>query len=553
MLCFLGFLSSSNASTMLNEEETLSNASSRSLIKVESVESYDIELTPFIGGGNEEEESHLYSFIHKYLVQQESIPESKLKKILRSGAQGICVVLGSSAGVPYFQIARQAGGGNGILAWGMGITNTIATSGTGAWAYFNLLEGFDPQSDEEKILLQKSKLPLPGHLASHTLGLVVAVPTAYMASLYNTHKWLAGISYGLDYSLKTNGYLNFFKSLTAQESKVKSCIGGSQENLELESYLQNIQQLLIHHLSRKTISALLTMSNEERDNFITSIYQEENLTVENYLKSMLSLNSSNPPSRETPDTWKKGYPKIAFVSGLSLSAVINIFHNGYCAYKGWEFLYENPNFDIPMAVITTIPIFILELQATIQTGRSLYDAAFYRISGDPQPSLLHSLYPKFSRVLPYLCIPLAGVTAYVGRFMVVDIIQEVLPQQEYSLFFAVGGFMGPFLFSAYTNYSLIEDLLLKYTRSFGENSKKKLALLIQGIEKLTKIISLTPKEEIKEFIEHPNIQSSMPMLNGEDVSEETLKNPDQNQETDLGEAFNKKSKCFSNQSKCILI
>lgn len=485
------------------------------------------ELTPLVALEENDSGGHLYSYIQKYHVQQEDIPESTPKKVVRFGGQGVAIVLGGLAGIPYFEVARKAGGDNAVLSWGVGITNTVATSGTGAWSYFNLLKGLDPQSEEEKILLQDSSLPVTGHLAAHGLGLVVAVPTAYMASLFNTHKWLAGISYLLDYSLKTSGYLNFFKKVNTEKGKIKSCLGiENQEVPDMNSSLSKTQQLLVHHLSQKVIPALLTMSDEERDQFIELIYQEDNLKAGKYLESLFKTSSSNSSEEETPDTWKKGYPKLALISGLSFSAVLNIFHNGICGYKAWEMVYDHPAFAIPMAALSTIPIFILEMQATVETGRLLYDAAFYRLTGKPQPSLFNTLYPTFSRVLPLACIPLAAVTAYVGRYMVMDILQEVLPQEGPRLFFAIGGFMGPFLFAAYANHTLIHDLLISYTCSFGQIGHKKLTYLTQNIEKLTKIMSLTKKEQIQSFIEHPDIQNCITMLNNEETREESSQDQD---------------------------
>jgi hypothetical protein len=522
MACFFSFLGIGDTSSM-DEEEDHPN---HSLVSAKKTGPSSGELTPLVASINiERGESHLYSFIQKYLVQQEEIPESKPKKVLRFSGRGLAIVLGSLAGIPFFEVAKEAGGGNGILGWGVGITNAIATSGTGAWATFNLLQGLNPQSEEERILLQDSRLPIPGHIAAHGLGLVVAVPTAYMAARFNTHKWFAGISYLLDYSLKTSGYLNFFKKVSAQKSKIRSSLGiGDQESTEVDPSLQKIQKFLIQHLSHKVIPALLTMSSEERDHFIELIYQEDNLKAEQYLDFLFNVCSLSSSDRQTPDTWKKGYPKVALISGLSISAVLNLFHNGICGYEAWQMVYDNSAFTIPMAALSTIPIFILEMQATIETGRLLYDATFYRIYGEPQPSLLHTLYPKLSRVIPFVCIPLAAVTAYVGRFMVVDILKEVLPQEGPRLFFAIGGFMGPFLFAAYANYSVIQDLLLSYMGSFGKTSEKNLVLLIQNIEKLSKIIGLTKKEEIQSFIDHSNIQNLISSINNGETREEVSLN-----------------------------
>ena len=270
--------------------------------------------------------------------------------------------------------------------------------------------------------------------------------------------------------------------MSTEKSKIKSCLGiGDQDSSDMDPSLSKTQQLLVHHLSQKVIPALLTMSDEERDQFIELVYREDNLKVKKYLETIFKICSSGSLEEETPDTWKKGYPKLALISGLSLSAVLNIFHNSICGYKAWEMVYDHPAFTIPMAALSTIPIFILELQATIGTGRLLYNAAFYRLTGKPQPSLFNTLYPTFSRVLPLACIPLAAITAYVGRYMVMDILQEVLPREGPRLFFAIGGFMGPFLFAAYANHTLIQDLLLSYMRSFGETSQKKLADLTQNI------------------------------------------------------------------------
>lgn len=69
----------------------------------------------------------------------------------------------------------------------------------------------------------------------------------------------------------------------------------------------------------------------------------------------------------------------------------------------------------------------------------------------------------------------------------------------------------------------MQDLLLKYARSFGDTTKKKFVSLIQDVEKLSKIINFTQKEEIKKFIDHPNIQNSISIFN-RDLIDESIQN-----------------------------
>lgn len=494
----------------------------RPFIQREDIDQPEIELTPFIMERAGQEDSYLHSFIQKYFIEKEEVPEGQLKKILRATTKGVSVLLGSLSGIPYFAVGRDAGGENAIVSWGIGITNTIATSGIGSWSYFNLLKSLDPQSSEEKALLQKRKFLLPAHFGSHALGLVVAVPTGYMAARYNTYKWLALISFGADYSLKTNGFLTLLRHITSPDNRIKKCfLGEDKEENEIEVSVLDTQQLLISHLTKKTIPALITMHDEEREDLLASLYQTNNRTVENYLNSLLSLTFSGSSTLETSETWKKGYPRTAFVSALSTSAFINVIHNAVCAYSAWSMLYNSVVFSVPMAALSTIPIFMLELNATVKTGHALYDTVFYRVSRKSQPSLEHSLYPKLMRAAPLFSIALAGVTAYVGRFMVQDILQDVLPQ-EYATFLTVGGVIGPFLFASYANYSLIKDLLLSYARSYGKASKRKLALLTQDIEKLIQVIKLTKPEEMSNFLKNTNIQNSLSILNREEIREDLL-------------------------------
>ncbi len=511
----------------------------RSFTQIEDDDHPQIELTHLLMGEVGQEDSYLYSFIQKYLVNKEEIPEARLKKILRKVTKGVSVVLGGLAGIPYFSVGRDAGGNNEIVSWSVGLTNTVATSGIGSWSYFNLVKGLDPQSFEEKALLQKRKFTLPAHLASHALGLVVAVPTGYMAARYNIYKWLALISFASDYTLKTNGFLTLLNHITAPGSCIKKCsLLKDNEESEIEASILDTQQLIINHLSKKTIPALLTMRDEERENLISSLYQVDNQTVENYLNSLLSLTHSEVSTGETPETWKKGYPRTAFVSALSASAFINVIHNSVCAYGAWGMLYDNPAFDVPMAALSTLPIFMLELNATIKTGRSLYDTAFYRVAGAPQPSLEHTLYPKLMRATPVISVCLAVVTAYVGRFMVEDILTDLLPEGV-ATFLTVGGFLGPFLFASYVNYSLIKDLLVGYTRFYGKESKKKLVALTEDVEKLTQVISVTKPGEIKKFLENMSIQNTLSILRGEDTRERYSNMQEAGLETD-----SRRNSCF---------
>lgn len=498
-----------------------------SLIPIKGSNQAKIELIQLVAKEEAQEDSHLYSFIQKYLVNKEEIPEAQLKKILRKTARGVSAVLGGLAGIPYFEVGRDAGGDNQIVSWSVGLTNTMAISGIGSWSYFNLVKVLDPQSSEERALLKKRKLTtIPVHLASHALGLIVAFPTGYMAARYNTYKWLALISFGTDYTLKTNGFLTLLNNITESSSSIKKCLlKKDEEGIETEGSVLNIQKLLIDHLSKKTIPTLLTMHDEERENLISSLYQTDSQTVENYLNSLLSLTHSGVSSSYTPDTWKSGYPKTAFVGALSSSAFINVIHNSVCAYAAWGMLYDNAVFDVPMAALSTIPIFMLELNATIKTGRSLYDTVFHRFAGTPRPSLEHTLYPKLMRVTPMVSIALAGVTAYVGRFMVEDILTGVLPEGV-ATFLTVGGVLGPFLFASYANYSLMKDFLVGYARLCGKESKKKLVLLTEDVEKLTQVISITKPEDMKKFLGNMNIQDTVSILRREERSNAQEERPE---------------------------
>ncbi|MDP3446209.1 MAG: hypothetical protein Q8T08_25390, partial [Ignavibacteria bacterium] len=98
----------------------------RTLIQIEEEDQPKIELIPFVMEKAEQEDSYLHSFIQKYLVEKEEIPESKLKKSLRIATKSVSVLLGGLSGIPYFAVGRDAGGENEIVSWGVGLTNTVA-------------------------------------------------------------------------------------------------------------------------------------------------------------------------------------------------------------------------------------------------------------------------------------------------------------------------------------------------------------------------------------------------------------------------------------------
>jgi hypothetical protein len=135
------------------------------------------------------------------------------------------------------------------------------------------------------------------------------------------------------------------------------------------------------------------------------------------------------------------------------------------------------------------------------------------------------------RVAPVVSVALAGVTAYVGRFMVEDILTGVLPEGV-ATFLTVGGVLGPFLFASYANYSLMKDLLVGYTQSYGEEPKKKLALLTQDVEKLTQVISVTKPEEMKKFLGNMNVQNTLSALRRDEIREENSNMQEARLETD---------------------
>lgn len=465
-----------------------------SFLKKKSQNSY-IELTSFITTADTadvNEKGNICSFIEKYHIHQENIPESQQNKIFRSIGQGVATILGSLAGIPYFEVAQAAGGKNEVFRWSLGITNMIATSGTGAWSFFNLLKGLNPQSDEERKILEETSLSMPSYISAHVLGLVVAVPTGYMAAIYNTHEWLAGISYLLDYSLKSSGYLDFFKRISERN---KHKVGSAIEIGEYEDpAFEEKRQRLIFQLSRQVTPSILVMSDENRNELFKQTHQNTKNAKE-YLGLLLNISSSQEDYNEI-------WGREAFINVLSLSAILNLFHNGVCSYNAWQKIYDDLLFVIPMAILSTIPIFVLEIQATRKIGSLLYNNISNQLLGNYQPSLLEALYPKCSKIIPFACIPLAAVTSYIGRFMVMDILKSVLPQEKLRLFFVIGGFMGPFLFTVYSNYSIANDMLIKYQRSFGDTSKKNLICFIEEIERIDKLLHFAKKEEIRTFIEN---------------------------------------------------
>lgn len=517
-LCFVFFIVCiTSAFSLPFEEDEKAGASLCEGKKNDNLNEHGMELISF----SATEEAPLYPFIQKYLIHQERVPESQLRNFLRLGVKGAGVIFGSLAGIPYFEPGRQAGGKNEIIAWIVGSATAVAISGTGLWSYLNLLKSLDPHSPEEKDLMQKNKFPLLIHTSSHVLGLAAAVPTAYIAARFNTYKWLAVISYGLEYSLKTNGFLTFFTSVFPQKNKIKQPLLEEELPLlaknqtKIDSSLLEMSSLLVKHVSKKTIPSLISMKNEERSELIFLLYQEGNPTVENYLNTLLNLPFASLPFQKTPDMWKKGLPRTAFVGTLSISALMNVVHNFHCAHAAWKMIYDQPAFIIPMAVLSIAPTFVLELQATTKVGHALYDSAFYYMTGVSSPSLAQSLHPKLMKTLSIACLSIAGVTAYVGRFMVLDILHDVF-SHEYSLLFSVSGVLGPLLFTSYVNYSLVENLVLSYTRSYGEEYKKKLALLIQDIEKLTHVISRAKPEEMEKFLASPNIQAIISISDGKE-------------------------------------
>ena len=450
--------------------------------------------------------SLLLSYIKKHLIQKEPVLESCGKKYLRKSTPFISLLLGGiTTSIPFFTIGYKAGRGNTALAYAVAVPYTISNSGSAVWGYFNVLKGFSEQcTPEEIMLLKENKESRATKFAAHTISLFTPVPITYQVYRYNTHKWFALIVYGCLYCFDTLGLKAFFHEITSRYPRTPN-----ENPTEKEKIIEKFRELVTSHLINKTIPTLLTLKEADRVLFYRSL--KEMTTPEQYLSTLLTLSEFQPPEIENPEDFKNGCPKKTFVRTISIMPFLTMLCNMYSGYRGWSLIFSSNYLVIPCTLLGVIPTFSLDLKATINTSKSLFDSVYHVLKGGASPSLDETLYPTFSKALPIASMGLGLVVAYVCQFVDYDILTDTF-SSIIAFILSSGSIVSCLFLSTYTNLSIQKDLRLMYSRSWGSEDEKKLASFVQNVEKLSEIIGNAKREELEKLMNSPIAKESIPQF-----------------------------------------
>lgn len=449
------------------------------------------------------EERELYDFIQKQVIDQESVSEHFLKKMARRIAKIGFITLSSLEGVPGFELAYKAGGGNDIVRWISGISGSVIFSASATWSAFLLTDELNPSPQEEKYFLEKRKIPIPAYIMAHISGFLGAVPVAYIDYKYNEGtpiQWFAFTSLAAAYGFTTNGYLHILRSLPSYFYNCKKT-----ELTEQEKDIFDQQQRLTQHLKNETLQGFLNLSQKDRKDFLTKLYDsQEELTLDRYLNKIFQINN---PQNVTPDNWKNGYPKKVIVNGLSLLGLLNVVNAGYYAYEGWAIVTEeNVPASVTLAVLGAVPLCALEIH-TIQGATSqIFDWAFYIGKRLKYPNLVYSLYPHSYKMMALTSLSLGVVYGNIGLFMGEDSLGKFLPEEAVHFFSAVNCY-NLFFFGAYSSFTLLEDTALMFSEYMGSDYIKKTIRFVKSIGYLRNIISSTKVEKLYNFFSNISLNS----------------------------------------------
>lgn len=452
----------------------------------------------------------LDSFINKYLIEHRPIPESTIHRISKRALQGLAVISGMGARVPFIRV-NLAYSSN---AWGIILaSNSAASFGSIiAWCLLNIInDKLKPLSREEKRLL-RSQIPIQYRVAISICmiagGIIAQAPLAYMAYAYNNDN----IYFPILVLLVDSGYPIYSLHLGSEQLLKKRRLNA------LERQLDRVKDQLVGKLERSR-TTLAVMTPEGREKYLTQL-QNIKLTSDRsklstkYLKALItnSLKIKNSPENRVI----KAARILPASVGVTL-AISQLIFAAVLTYHGAKLFLDNDPFSISWAAFVVLCNTFLNFSVMVGTSISAYDTGIKYLRGIPQQSLIGSLYPKTqacSRLIS-LCI---SALSFGGPLKVA---QDYL-SGGFGLFIQISSVMATIMLSIAAMFALVDDLMTFVGIHYGSKEHQELIKLDFEIKRLINLIKESPFVDFLQFLDLLPRKKYMKWINKLQIKEQDL-------------------------------
>lgn len=457
-------------------------------------------------------------YLVNYVIAQQPIPETSLRKKCRKLATVISAIIACTSGIPYIQPSRDALEKHETLGWIVAITTIFSFGAGSAWAWLNIMRELDPHAPEESSIIKRN-VRVIRMLFANLLGSLATLPSAYAVYKFNNNFIFPVIAFTT--GVATNIYALYMlydgKIIRKSTQIFRRWKGNNEADDTIPVLIDNLGQLL----SRGPI-LLLNTPPAERSLVLSSLYYQNPCEPQKYfelfLKEIIKLNISYHTSLQS-ESWGQGWPRFLFKCISTIFPISFSMVNAALAYESSKLIYDNIFFGIIYILVTVVPYMSIEFIAAIKTFEAIFDQIFNYVTGQRTNSFSKIFYPKTNLTTLLISI-LLGLVPSVNRIYIT--LNTIENKGKIPL--TVLGALGGIIFQTFSLMDLKNQIILKYAESKKDHEEEKLAYFFSSIEKFIKLYEKTDLTTQKELIANIQDPELIALINQTRISDSFAKN-----------------------------
>lgn len=417
-------------------------------------------------------ENHLHplaSYLLKYVITKQPIPEKLLRKNCRKFAIVMSIIVACASGIPYIKPSRDALEGHDALGWIVAISTIFSFGAGSTWAWLNIMREFEPRAPEETSVITGDSPRIIRLLFANLLGSLATLPSAYAVYKFNNKliypiiAFAAGVATNI-YALYT---LYDGKKLLSKGMRI---LKRWRHNIVADNTMLTLTENLGEMLSKSPMLLLNTPSTE-RSLVMSSLYYKNQWDpqkhFELFLKEVIKLNLLNQTSSQN-ENWGQGWPRFLFKSISIIFPISFSIINATLAYESSKLIYDNTIFSIIYTIFTVLPYMSIEFLAAIKTFEDIFDLVFNCVIRRHTSSFSQLFYPKMNLIAQFSSI-LLGLIPSVNRIYITLNTIENKGKIPLTIIGALGGI----IFQTFSLMDLKNQVLIKYSESSDETRRER--------------------------------------------------------------------------------
>ena len=412
--------------------------------------------------------------------------ESRMRKAVKRISQGIALLGGFAARIPFISVPLQYAGENKVYGIILVYGNTASYGSVISWCLLKMVNAeFDPLSKQKSSSNDCQRGLLKTFLIG--VGLAAQIPFAYMSYVYN-HR---NIIFPISVFVMDSSFPIYSLMLTSEEIIKRRHL--SQVERKLHQFKQLlISRLEINHHTLVSGDAAGRLNYIERLQHIKQLNETPDHQIKEYFAVLLSI----APNAPSTDHWlvRGGRHLLARGTGAAIG-LSQLFFLGTLSYLATKEITDNSIACYGVAGFITTCNAYLNMGMVIQTCVKTYDYTIQFFKGQRPTSLASIFYPKLKKALLILGLATVGLS-YSGPMQVCQDYytgNTRITMQALSV-------IGTIMMAGYAVTDLIEDLINHLALMHSDPHLRQLAEINQEIKRLLTLIDKSPLIEFTQLL-----------------------------------------------------